>query len=81
MEKLAPVCWCKSNQLVDKNRRSIAKTLTWRITATLTTFLISWIVTGSLVMGLGIASIEFWAKIILYFYHERIWNNIKWGIE
>jgi len=64
---------------VETNKRSIAKTFTWRLLATFTTFVISWVITGSLAIGLGIASIEFWAKIILYYGHERLWNAINWG--
>ena len=66
---------------METNTRSIVKTFTWRFLATFTTFLISWLITGSVVLGLGIASIEFWAKIVLYYLHERTWNNIKWGIK
>ena len=47
--------------------------------ATFTTFVISWAITGNIYMGLGIASIEFWAKLVLYYLHERGWNKIKWG--
>jgi len=60
-------------------KRTLAKTLTWRVTASLTTFLIAWILTGDLLIGLSIGSIEALAKIFLYYYHERIWNNINWA--
>lgn len=66
---------------METSKRSIVKTFTWRFLATFTTFVISWVITGSLVLGLGIASIEFWAKLILYYVHERIWNTIYWGIK
>ena len=35
--------------------------------------LCSWIVTGSVLAGGAIASIEFWAKLALYYAHERAW--------
>ena len=60
-------------------KRTLAKTMTWRITASLTTFLIAWILTGDLLIGVSIGSIEAVAKIFLYYYHERIWNNISWA--
>ena len=60
-------------------KRTLAKTMTWRITASLTTFLIAWILTGDLLIGVSIGSIEAIAKIFLYYYHERIWNNISWA--
>ena len=60
-------------------KRTLIKTMTWRVTASLTTFLIAWILTGDLLIGASIGSIEAIAKIFLYYYHERIWNNIRWA--
>ena len=59
--------------------RSIAKTISWRVTATADTFLISWLVTGSLTLAGGIASIEVATKMFLYYGHERAWSKISWG--
>jgi uncharacterized membrane protein len=64
---------------METKKRSVAKAVSWRVLASLTTFIISWAVTGSLVLGLGIASIEFWAKLFLYYGHERLWNAVDWG--
>ena len=63
----------------DLKKRTIAKTMTWRVTASLTTFLIAWILTGDLLIGATIGSIEAIAKIFLYYFHERIWNSINWA--
>ena len=60
-------------------KRTLLKTITWRVTASLTTFLIAWSLTGDLLIGVSIGSIEALAKIFLYYYHERIWNNINWA--
>jgi uncharacterized membrane protein len=60
-------------------KRTLVKTITWRVTASLTTFLIAWMLTGDLLIGVSIGSIEAIAKIFLYYYHERIWNNINWA--
>ena len=56
-------------------RKSVMKTMSWRVIATTTTFVISWIVTGSVLAGGVIASIEFWAKLALYYVHERVWSR------
>ena len=63
----------------DLQKRTIIKTLTWRVTASLTTFVIAWVLTGDLLIGATIGSIEAIAKIFLYYFHERIWNNISWA--
>ena len=62
----------------DTQKRTIAKTMTWRITASLTTFLIAWTLTGDVLIGASIGTIEAIAKIFLYYFHERIWTNIGW---
>ena len=64
---------------IDLQKRTIVKTLTWRVTASLTTFVIAWILTGDFLIGVSIGSIEAIAKIFLYYFHERIWNNISWA--
>ena len=59
----------------DSVKKSLMKTMSWRIIATTTTFVIGWIVTGSALAGGAIASIEFWAKLALYYAHERAWSR------
>ena len=61
---------------MDSNRKSFFKTMSWRVIATATTFVISWLVTGSVALGAGIATIEFWAKLVLYYGHERLWAKV-----
>lgn len=59
--------------------RSIVKSLSWRIIGTLDTIIISWIITGTLSMAFSIGLVELVTKMVLYFFHERIWNTISWG--
>ena len=69
----------KENKMSSMLKRSLIKTMTWRLIATLDTFLISWFVTGKLVFAGAIASLEILTKMFLYFLHERGWAKIKWG--
>jgi uncharacterized membrane protein len=62
-----------------KRTRSLIKALTWRITASLDTFLLSYIITGRFDWATTIAFFEIITKAILYYLHERGWNKIKWG--
>jgi|TARA_B110000503_G_C6938855_1_gene326004 adenylylsulfate kinase len=57
--------------------RSLAKALTWRITATLTTATIAYIVTGELGTAAIIGGIEFVLKFVMYYGHERAWNAVR----
>ena len=68
-----------SDKKSEKPVRSIVKSISWRIIGTLDTMLISWIVTGELKVALSIGVVELFTKMLLYFFHERVWNNINWG--
>ena len=57
--------------------RSLAKALTWRVTATLTTAVIAYMVTGELGTAALIGGIEFILKFFIYYGHERVWNLIQ----
>jgi len=63
----------------EKIKRSIAKTVSWRVIGTLDTILISWLITGTIALAISIGAIELVSKMGLYFFHERAWNKIKWG--
>ncbi len=73
----------KANYNADKRSekpiRSIVKSISWRVVGTIDTILISWVITGEVKTAFSIGAIELGTKMILYFFHERAWNNIKWG--
>jgi len=62
-------------------KRSGMKAITWRTIATLDTFLIAWFITGEVLIGLSIITIEVLTKFILYYFHERAWSKSMWGME
>ena len=62
----------------DSPLRSLVKAITWRLTGTLDTFLISWFITGQPLLATGIALTEVFTKVFLFWLHERIWNRIGW---
>jgi len=57
--------------------RSLAKALTWRVTATVTTILITYAITGEVQTAMAIGGIEFVVKFFVYYGHERIWSFVK----
>ncbi len=63
----------------ETKRRSIVKAFTWRTLGTLDTIVISYVLTGEIKTAVSIGGIEIFTKMFLYFFHERIWNLIKWG--
>ncbi|MGB2528438.1 MULTISPECIES: DUF2061 domain-containing protein [unclassified Flagellimonas] len=69
----------KKDRSSESPKRSIVKSISWRIVGTLDTIIISWIITGTLSLAFSIGMVELVTKMVLYFFHERIWNTIKWG--
>ena len=63
----------------DTPLRSLTKAISWRITGTLDTFLVSWVITGQVLLASGIAFTEIMTKVFLFWFHERVWNRINWG--
>ena len=63
----------------EKPLRSIVKAVSWRVVGTIDTLVVSYVVTGKIALAASIASVDFLTKLVLYFFHERIWNKIKWG--
>ncbi len=61
------------------HRRSLAKAVSWRITGSIDTFILSWIITGDHIIAGTISAVEILTKIILYYVHERIWLRVRWG--
>jgi len=64
-----------------KRKRHIAKTFTWRIVGTVDTMLLGWLISGNPLIGLKIGLLELITKMILYYFHERIWYRSKFGVS
>ena len=50
------------------------KGVSWRIIATLATISIAFLITGKLEFALEIGGVEVFAKLALYYFHERLWQ-------
>jgi uncharacterized membrane protein len=63
----------------EKAYRSIVKAFSWRLTGTLDTIVISFLISGRIKVALSIGFVELFTKIALYYLHERAWNRIPFG--
>jgi sulfate adenylyltransferase large subunit len=61
--------------------RSIVKAITWRITGSLDTFLLSWLFTQSAKVAAAISLAEVVTKLVLYYVHERAWARSEFGLS
>lgn len=64
---------------MDSPKRSLVKTISWRITGSAATFAISYAILGDIGVSSTIAAIQLTCNTLLYFIHERVWNKISWG--
>ena len=64
----------------ESHKRSVIKGVTWRVIASLTTFILVYIFTGDIAVTLGVSAIEVSAKILFYYFHERFWGKVHWGM-
>ena len=65
----------------DSRKRHIIKTVTWRVLGTLDTITLSWIISGDPFTGLKIGFAEVITKMMLYYFHERTWYKINYGLD
>ncbi len=57
----------------------MVKTFSWRITGTVDTLVISFLITRQWKWALSISAVELFTKLFLYYVHERAWNKISFG--
>ncbi len=78
----------ESKVLKDTPGRSLTKAITWRIFGSGATFLVAFVIfrqytekgLADVLEGATVVTVfDFATKIILYYLHERLWTNIKWG--
>ena len=63
----------------EKVSRSLLKAISWRLVGTIDTMIIAYFITGTVSQAISIGFIEWGTKLVLYFFHERIWNKFQWG--
>ena len=66
-------------------KRHIAKTVTWRVIASVTTFIIAMIFfrddPNAAEKATGVALTESVIKMGLYYFHERLWYKSNFGLS
>jgi len=64
---------------MDTKKRSWVKSLTWRLLGIALLGLISFLITRDLKQMTVITALFHGIRLVLYYYHERIWERISWG--
>ena len=69
----------ESGAIAEERKRSVVKGLSWRITGTIDTTLIAFLVIGQPIKALSVGFTEVITKVGLYYLHERLWHRIDLG--
>ena len=79
--------WYKINALlaVISKKRHIVKAVTWRVIASVTTFLIALFIfkddPSVAEKATGLMAAETLIKMAIYYYHERVWYKFNFGVK
>ncbi len=65
----------------DSRKKSIAKSVTWRIICIVVSVLTAYALTNSIDIAAAIGTVYNVITMILYYFHERIWNRVEWGAK
>ncbi|UCD14951.1 MAG: adenylyl-sulfate kinase [Candidatus Omnitrophota bacterium] len=63
----------------ETHSRSIFKTVSWRVLATIITTSLVFIFTRKIEIALFVGGTEAICKMVFYFFHERVWNKLRFG--
>ncbi len=64
---------------METHKRSLAKTISWRIIAVIITTLTVYFFTREVILSVGAGLVDSAIKIFAYYGHERMWNRIDFG--
>lgn len=59
--------------------RSIIRAISWRAGGTIVTFIVVWVLAGSLDLAVRIGVLDTVIKIGAFYVHERLWNRLSFG--
>ncbi|MCF6222335.1 MAG: DUF2061 domain-containing protein [Flavobacteriaceae bacterium] len=71
----------KDGKILESRKRHLAKAFTWRSIGSLDTIIIAWFITGNPLTGLKIGFAEIITKMVFYYFHERVWIRLNYGLD
>jgi len=71
--------WPIVARMADKHYRSLVKAVSWRITGSVDTMIIAFLITGKIKWALTISGVELFTKVGLFYAHERLWEKLTFG--
>jgi uncharacterized membrane protein len=62
-------------------KRSLAKTVIWRVICIVVSIFTTFAFTGKWDLAVAVGTVYNAITMVLYYFHERLWNRIKWGCK
>jgi uncharacterized membrane protein len=63
----------------ETRKRSLAKSILWRFICIVVSIVVSYALTFRWDVAVAIGGVYNVVTMALYYFHERLWNRIKWG--
>jgi uncharacterized membrane protein len=60
-------------------KRSVVKSIVWRIICIVVSVVVTFFLSGKWDIAVAVGTVYNVITMVLYYFHERIWNRIKWG--
>lgn len=70
-----------SRSALQAQKRAIAKTLCYRLFMLLITVTVAWLIIGDVGDALNIGILTNVLKTGTYYFYERVWDHITWGVS
>ena len=64
---------------MDTKKRSWTKSIVWRVIGIVLLGVISYLITGNRKEMTSITVLFHGIRVIMYYYHERLWERVSWG--
>ena len=64
---------------MDTKKRSWVKSIVWRVIGIVLLGVISYLITGNWKEMTSITVLFHGIRVIMYYYHERLWERVSWG--
>lgn len=79
-EKVWNNCYWSIVDGKDSSKRTLVKTITYKVWIFTVGTLTKWAIVGNFMAALNIGITKNIITAVIYYFHERIWQKIKWGI-
>jgi len=66
---------------MESRKRSLVKSIIWRVLGIVILGVITWLFTKSWKITTSVTVLFHVIRVVLYYFHERLWSGINWGFK